>query len=265
MKTLLLKILLLGLITNQSWAGGKAGYFRVWQGFQRPDISPTQFITELPRLMKATPQVYPGETLSNYIVVIPPKNSPAFIPHELALVALSSENTYKKIRSTPAGQAYGDLHWEMFDKNISKSAPFAIYDDVRTKRLMSGVSYDMIGEAIDWSLGYTTVFIGLRKPNLPTAEYLLHLQSHVELAKQVMAPQGLRGYIFIANENYEVAYLNWTSKQAHDAAGTSDGGKKVFADAGEFMDVLMYQEPTQYRGQPVDFNKVYSAKSSSVR
>lgn len=50
------------------------------------------------------------------------------------------------------------------------------------------------------------------------------------------------GYIIIGNENYEIAYLNWESKLAHELASQSPDGIAVFADAKEIMDVFMYQE-----------------------
>lgn len=260
MKALFIKLLLLGFISQMTWAQGAARYYRVWQGFQRPDISGTQFLDELSVFMKDTAQIYEGRALNNYIVVIPPKDSPAFLPHEFALVALTSEAAYRQIRGTPEGKRYSNRHWDIFDKAQSKSAPFVVYDESRVKKLEHNVSYDMFGGPLNWSQGHNVVFVGIRKPEVSKQDFLARLQNHIELARDVMAPRGLRGYIIIANENYEVAYLNWNSKRNHDQAVESEAGKLVFGDAERFMNPLMYQEPLIYQGGSVDLNKIYQVK-----
>lgn len=260
MKTLLIKILLLGFIYQTGWAQEIATYYRPWQGFGRSDLSSTQFLHQLSSLMNSTVQLYGGRALSNYIVIVPPKDSPAFLPSEFALVALTSEQDYRQIRSTPEGKSYSEQHWDVFDKSQSKSATLVVYDESRVKKLEHNVSYDMFGQPLNWSLGHNAVFVGTRKPEVSEQDFMARLQNHIELARNVMGPKGLRGYIVIANENYEVAYLNWISKQAHDQAVASDAGKLVFGDAEGFMNPLMYQEPTLYKGGAVDFNKIYQVK-----
>lgn len=117
----------------------------------------------------------------------------------------------------------------------------------------------MIGEDIDWATGVNFVYIGTRKSDQLPHQFLERLKSHVELAKSVMNPKGLRGYIIIANENYEVAYLNWTSQAAHDSALQSQDGQMVFQDAGEFMDPLMYEPARAFEaGQPISQGAAYS-------
>ncbi|OQW51900.1 MAG: hypothetical protein A4S09_09540 [Proteobacteria bacterium SG_bin7] len=260
MKTLFIKVLLLGFIYQTAPAQEVANYYRVWQGFQRSDISGAQFLGDLPGFMRDTIKMYEGRALSNYIVVIPPKDSPDFLPHEFALVALTSEESYRYIRSTSEGKRYADRHWDVFDKKLSKSAPFVVYDDTRVRKLESNVSYDMFGQPLNWSLGHTVVFVGIRKPEVSKQDFMARLQNHIELARNVMSSRGLHGYIVVANENYEVAYLNWNSKKSHDSSVASDAGKLVFGDAGKFMNPLMYQEPVIYSGGSVELNKVYQAK-----
>lgn len=236
-----------------------AAYFRVWQGFSKPTLSPDQFLNELPAFMKETVELYRERALNNYIVVIPPANKPAFIPDELALVALSSKENYDAIRKTPEGQAYSNRHWDVFNKDNSKSAAMINYKLQKPAGLVHNTAYDMLGNEINWARGYNVAFIGTKKQGLSSAEFLQHLQKHIELAKSVMEPQGLLGYIVIANDQYEVAYLNWTSKSAHDLAAQSSGGEAVFADAQKFMDVLMYQEALTFQaGQAVSAGQAYS-------
>ncbi len=249
------------LIGTYAQAEVPAEYFRVWEGFKRPDLSQQKFLRELPSFMVDTVKLYGGQrALGNYIVVMPPENKPSFIPDELALVTLTSEVDYRKIRETPEGRAYSAKHWDVFDRGTSRSAPqFIDYQQTRPPVLMNGLAYDMVGTPIDWAMGYSLVYIGLRKDGISSTDFLKHLQTHIELAHHHMNPQGLRGYIVTAHENYVVAYLNWTSKEAHDRALASSGGQAVLADAGEIMNPLMYQEAVQVTaGAAVETGKVYS-------
>ena len=252
------------LLSSISQGASPAGYFRVWEGFQKPGLTRDKFLGELPQFMADTVSLYGGRALSNYIVVVPPESKPSFIPDELALVALTNEVDYRKIRATPEGQKYSDRHWDVFDKATSRSAPqFIDYSSVQPPELVSGAAYDMIGQSIDWATGYTLAYIGIRKDSISTPEYLRRLKAHLELAKRSMVPQGLRGYIATVHDQYEVAYLNWPTKEAHDRAVQSEASQVVFADAQEFMNPLMYQEAISVlAGVSVTAGAVYSTVSS---
>lgn len=267
MKTLtqgILTVVFAGLFTNAKAIASaqtidKAAYFRVWQGFQKQELTSEQFLNELPSFMKDTVDIYQERALNNYIVIIPPIHKPAFIPDELALVALNTKVNYETIRNTPEGQKYSARHWDVFNKDNSKSATLINYTIEKPTNLSSNTAYDMIGNEINWASGFNTVFIGTKKSELSSVQFLQHLQKHLELAKTVLMPKGLLGYIVIANENYEVAYLNWSSKQAHEQASQSQDAQAVFADAGEIMDTLMYEEAQAIQaGQTVTGGRAYS-------
>lgn len=237
----------------------KAAYFRVWQGFQKTELTSVQFLNELPSFMKDTVDLYQERALNNYIVIIPPAHKPSFIPDELALVALNTKENYEALRSTPEGQKYSARHWDVFNKNTSKSAAFVNYALDKPANLIHNVAYDMMGNEINWAAGFNTVFIGIKKSELSSVQFLQSLQKHIELAKLVMMPKGLLGYIVIANENYEIAYLNWKSKQAHEQASQSIDAQAVFADAAQIMDTLMYEEAIATQaGQTVTPGSAYS-------
>ena len=206
----ILAMIFLGVTVNAQTID-KAAYFRVWQGFQKPELTSEQFLNELPSFMKNTVDLYQERALNNYIVVIPPTNRPAFIPDELALVTLHSKEIYEAIRATPEGQKYSARHWDVFNKSNSKSAAFIDYSKVNPEELIHNTAYDVIGNQINWARGFNAVFIGIKKSELSSAQFLHKLQSHIELAKSTMQPKGLLGYIIIANDNYEIAYLNWES------------------------------------------------------
>jgi quinol monooxygenase YgiN len=237
----------------------QAHYFRIWQGYQKPEMSSQQLLAELPTFMKDTVDIYREKALNNYIVIIPPLAKPAYVPDELALVALNSKENYDLIRTTPEGQKYAARHWDIFNKDTSKSAPFINYASDKPSNLVSGTAYDLISNPIDWTRGYTAVFIGTKKSNLNSSDFLQKLQKHIESAQTIMQPKGLLGYIVIANENYEVAYLNWTSKEAHDNAAQTTDGKAVFAEAHSIMDVIMYTTAeSATAGQNVEAGHAYS-------
>jgi hypothetical protein len=235
-----------------------AGYFRVWQGYQKADLTSDQFINALPSFMKETVDLYHKRALNNYIVIIPPVKKPAFVPDELALVALNSKENYDAIRATPPGQAYSARHWDVFNRENSKSLLLVNYKREKPEALVNNTSYDMLGEPINWAKGYNMVFIGVKKDSYSSQQFLARLKTHIEAASAALAPQGLLGYILVANENYEVAYLNWKSKAALDVA--------VFTDGVEFMDVLMYQEAPHFQaGQAVQPGQAYSTlKNTSL-
>lgn len=267
MKTLkrLVLVMTMGL-SFSAQAVNTGQYFRAWQGFKKADLTNSHFLAELPSFMKDTVDIYKNRILNNYIVILPPENKPDFIPDELALVALTSKEGYQTIRATSEGQRYSERHWNVFEKGISKSAdPMINYAKEKPSVLVHNQSYDVIGKPINWARGFNAVFIGTRKAGLSPTDYLVHLKAHLDLAKLVMVPKGLRGYIVIANENYEIAYLNWSFKKAHDRAVKSAGGQKVFGDAGSFMDVLMYQPAIPFEaGHAVSPNHAYSTMQGAL-
>lgn len=252
-------LIVTSLFASQETQASTAQYFRAWQGFQRSDLSSTQFLKQLPAFMKKTVAIYDGRGLNNYIVTLPPAQKPSFIPDELALVALESEADYQQVRSTPEGKAYGESHWQIFDRERSASAPMVDYWKVRPTQLVSNSSYDMTGDPIDWNDGVTMVFVGTKKNGISSRDFLQRLNHHVQAASRALSNKGLRGYIFIANDNYEVAYMNWSSKTAHDKAGQTSVAKKVFAEAGALMDTLMYIEAQPFvAGSSVAPGQAYS-------
>jgi hypothetical protein len=124
----------------------------------------------------------------------------------------------------------------------------------------------MLGKPIDWAAGYTAVFIGIRKPTLSRAKFMKRLQSHIEQASRHMRKLGLRGYIVAAHGDYEVAYMNWHSKEAHDQASSAEGTEAITADAQSIMNPLMYEKATKVKaGVDVDFGKAYSTVRRVLR
>jgi putative intracellular protease/amidase len=222
-------------------SGVAAEYFRVWAGFKRPELDVQSFKQGMSAFVDETRELYKGRGLSDYLVMIPPANKPAFVPDELALVALDSEQAYRAVRNTPEGQAYSQNHWKIFDRSNSQSAPRVVnYFQENPQSLESGLAYDLIGEPIDWSRGYTRAFLGVRKEGVSQEDFLRNLSAHIRLAATNLRPLGMQAYIVLANKDYEVAYIHWASREAHDLAFSRSEGSQVFVDAGRFMTPLMY-------------------------
>jgi putative intracellular protease/amidase len=255
----ILLLIMVGVMGANSKAS-EANYFRVWQGFKKASLTSDQFLAELPTFMQDTVNLYEGRGLNNYLVVIPPDNSPSYIPEELALVALTSEAAYQKIRATEEGKKYGQRHWDVFNKdNSASSKHFIDYQTAQPEKLNSDWTYDMIGEPVDWSTGYSAVYIGTRQSHLSKEQFLKRLDGHINLAKETLNPLGMRAYIVLANDNYEVAYINWESRQAHDEAFAREDAQAVFADAATMLDPLMYQQLRPFAaGSTIQKGSAYS-------
>jgi len=234
----------------------EARYFRAWQGFKKADLAQRAFMEALPSFMQETVDLYHGAgILSNYLVIIPPANKPSFVPDEFALVALDSREAYQGVRATPAGQTYSARHWDVFNRENSASAdPMVDFSTALPETLVNNNSYDVIGTPIDWSQGFTTVFIGVRKNNVDRAAFLKGLSSHLALVKNTFVPRGLNGYIVIANQDYEVAFMNWDSKQAMQNATSAT----INADGARLMNTLMFQPAAKFKAhEAVKYNKGY--------
>lgn len=240
------------LISLPAQSVEEATYFRAWQGFKATQLNEQQFMRDLAPFMRETVDLYEGRALNNYIVIVPPAGKPSFVPDEFALVALSSKEAYQAIRATPEGERYSARHWDVFDRNVSKSAdPMVNFTQDKPTKLAHNHSYDVIGKPIDWSKGRTMVYIGLRKPNLSADAFLTGLARHLSFVKSRLQAKGLLGYIVIANDNYEVAFMNWADEPAQDA--------RVGADGATLLTPLMYQEARHFQaGDRVNVNSAYS-------
>lgn len=254
-----LMTLMAAVLLNACVHAREGSYYRAWQGFSK--TTPQEMVRVLPAFMTATVDLYAkNQALSNYIVIVPPATAPAYIPHELALVALTAESDYRRIRATEEGAAYSAAHWDVFSKETSVSAPMKNFADEPAPALVSGTAYNVLAEPLDWSKGVNYVFIGLRKEGVKPADFLKRLKGHVQLTQQALGGKGLRGYIMIADGNYEIAYMNWESAAAHDQAAATAEAQAAFADAQSLMNSLMYQPTKKYQpGDQVTFGSAYHA------
>lgn len=224
-----------------------AQYYRFWQGFKRSTIERSELNSKLPEFMNLTVSLYEGKGLNNYMVAVPPENKPDFIPDEFALVAFESEEAYKKVKQTPEGQAYTEKHWEIFEKEISKSAPMENFDPNMTS-VKLGTAYNVFGKPLDLPKSHVMFFVGAKKAGLSVEEFSSEMVKHINFVAERLGPQGLIGYLPLATENYEVAYLVWESAEAAAKAFASPEGIEVRNDADRLLDGVMFESSQSFSG-----------------
>lgn len=227
------------LAVSVAIASEQATYFRVWEGFRKPAITSAEFLNGLPGFMDATLDLY-GRKLNQYIVGVPPALSPEIIPDEFALLAFKDKADYDQARNSPEGRVYARSHWQLFSPETSKSLPLSRYSADHPDSLQHHRAYQMLDKPIDWRSGTSVFFIGTRKSGVPKDLFLNRLSRHTRMAAVRMLRHGLRGYIVIANENYEAAFMNWSSEDDMARAFTTEDGKAVMQDAQEIMDTVMW-------------------------
>lgn len=250
MKTLKLFILWasLGFIGTALQPSAHADtYYRFFRGFRRADVSQEEFLKRLGDVfIPAAPATHAKNGLVAYLPAVMSGDVAKQVADEIAIVAYESEQVYAQAKATPEGKAYADLHWTLFDQAKSKPAgsiPWKPGDKIAVDQ-----AYDVLGSAPDWQTGHTTFWIGLRKKG-SAQEFLNFLAQHVADIKTSLKPRGLRGYVFMATGDYEIAYQNWTSKANMEAAYADTSVKKTTAEAGEWMSPGHFGEATLFSGK----------------
>lgn len=238
-------------------AAGTAGYYRLWQGFKKAELSSSAFQAEIPNFMNTTLNLYQSH-LNNYLVVIPPSHKPEFVPDELAIVALQSQQIYEQIRATPEGQAYGESHWRIFDSQTSKSAPYSFKLDPQLTEYEHNKAYDLMGQAIDWRSGSSFVYIGIRKSSLSSSDFRKALVQINFKASQEFQKWGLDAFLVIANDNYEIVYTHWKSREGMIQAYSSAGGRDHQLQQQKWMETLQWTEAQPFNGQSIEPHSFYS-------
>jgi hypothetical protein len=146
----LIIIILFSLMASSSYAS----FNRLWIGFKKKDVETALFLNGLNKtFFKDTIEVGKGRGLISYQPYVTNMNDG--IPDELALVIYESEEKYRQIRSTPAGERYSALHWDFFEKEISKSTVSKPFSGV----LEDGQAYELIPQFANWQKGFTHVAI----------------------------------------------------------------------------------------------------------
>ncbi|MBI3891189.1 MAG: hypothetical protein HY303_06625 [Candidatus Wallbacteria bacterium] len=242
-----LVLLAASLLAAPLEAGGAPPWFyRVFRGVRLPNVSTEDFPKILSeKFIPAAPETHAKNGLVAYVPALPPRPAPAGTPDEIAIVCYESEAVYNVARNTPEGKAYGDLHWQFFDKDKTKSQaakPFG-------RSLLEDAPVDVIGCGIDWQAGHTAVFIGQRQAAIPADQFLTELTAHVVKARDAFHPQGLDGYIVVATPDREIAFMHWRAREDLDKALAGPEGKAIAADAARLMSTVMWTDAPAFAGK----------------
>jgi quinol monooxygenase YgiN len=263
--TLLIMLLLVSFLTGgTATAQNGTPYYRFWRGFKKPDISREAFVQALiDDFMPATVQTHGQEGLMSYMVILPPASAPWNIPDEIALVAYASEDIYKTITTTPHGRAYQIKHGDIFTPKDNPATgaliipgqsrgsrslvprPFA---EISPEEFRREAAYDVLSQPVDWQTGHSMFFMGLRKPSLRPDFFWDALYRHIQNVRTAFPAQGLKGYLVLADPNYEIALLNWESREAMEKALNSPAGQALEKEALGFVDPLLWQQFRAFDG-----------------
>ena len=153
---------LLLLVTIQSVSA--APYYRFWRGQKLTQLSEKTYMDKLMKdFIPQAPKLFPH--LTSYLVAVPPAATGI---DEVALLAYTNEEDYIRGRSTSEGAAYGDAHWELFERENSKSLVPKVLD----VKVEANQAYDLINKNVDWAKGVTFFYMGKKKSHLATVDYL---------------------------------------------------------------------------------------------
>ncbi len=235
---------------NRAQTAEQTNYYRFWRGFKKADITSDQLKKQLAgHFMPATVKINAGKGLVSYTVAVPPAEKPAFIPDEFALVAYESEERYRSQVATPEGKRYQEMHWDIFDRNTSKSVVPVRFFELNPEIISANVAYDMVARNTNWQQGYVTFSIGLRKKGVSPADFFKRMTSHTITSVKLFSKCGLQGYLVLATDDYVVTYIKWPAKTDADRAFASEEVRdKVVSSARQFMDSLQYQAARGFDG-----------------
>ncbi|MBF0547388.1 MAG: hypothetical protein HQM08_23300 [Candidatus Riflebacteria bacterium] len=118
--------------------------------------------------------------------------------------------------------------------------------------LKTGKVYAALSDPINWSLGYSTIYFGVRKKDLSQMEFLSRCRFHILFAREKLAVGHLRGYLFFLGDDFYVSFANWESKEFQEMGGKTQDGQVVVADGLKLMDHLLW---TDARNIPHDYSQ----------
>lgn len=193
---------------------------RVWCGFMAGDDY-DDFLRQLGAIfMPCTVQLMGPLGLSAYFPAVPPKNRPATCPDEVAIVFYEYESNkrksaYKTVKEKVAGRVYALLHWPVF--RFGQKGSWSKFPKKFEGTLQAGTAYHLFDDAIDWYVGETRVFMGVRKSG-QTAEQFLDSVKAVLDSLKANPPDNLDGALVAITEDYVVFWDHRDEDQTGDDA-----------------------------------------------
>lgn len=231
------------LFSSYAAAADLVPYYRFYRGYKKADVSDQDFVRIMnERFVPAAAATHQKNGLVAYMPAMLPNVSVRLqdaLPDEVAIVAYESKEVYDLAKATPEGQVYAEMHNELFTPTSKSLVPLPMTSD--TTELVADTAYDMINLPIDWQRGVTTFYFGVRKSHVSTEDFKAALYDHVHLVTEKMQRRGLNGYLVLVADDYEIAFMHWSSQEAMDAAFATADGALVGADAAKIMDTQMWK------------------------
>lgn len=209
-----------GTLAGVKAAAPPANAVRVWRGRRRKGLDQKTFFQKLGGIfIPFTVEMQRLYGLAAYLPAVMPASKPDEVPDEIALVFYKTQQAYLDSRNYPAGRAYGDLHALVFDlENSGTGFPKLLEADFELNQ-----PWHLFDQPVDWQKGTTWVFAGLRKKDVPVADY----KAAVAVAgRSVQSSDGaIDGAVLFASEDW---LLYWQHSATADTPLQSFAG---FAEA----------------------------------
>ncbi len=235
----------------------KLEYYRIWQGNSLPSFNQKDFLNILAqKFVPDTASTTPQFGMQTYMVIIPPASYSGLIPAEMALLQYSSEKDYQKMFGNPDGQRYAKSHWEVFQRNGSKSHVTRPFSHSKAEYFPTGWAYDVTEKPINWTNGHNQIFLGKRRKDTAKPFFMVELHKHVKKIKEAYTEKGLNGYIAVITPEYELAIQNWASKVKMEECLNSEAGKQLTKEAELLLEPLIWEEPKPFKGD-IEPGKAY--------
>ena len=101
--------------------------------------------------------------------------------------------------------------------------------------------YAIVDKAPDWSKGYTALVMARKRDELTTSGYAQRLKRHVKLVTSLLESRGMDGYIVVAGETHEWAYLHWIDEDTAKRAFATPEGASGLRDSRSIQRPLPQQ------------------------
>lgn len=220
------KVLATFLLGSAFSASAEGFHYRFWRGDRISGMTAETFRDGLREVfVPATLKQGVGKGLLAYQPVLLAKDHSPKLPDEVALVTYASEEEYKRLRATPEGKAYGELHWDYFTRETSRS----LVPEAFRGKAEAGKAYDLLLGKPDWSRGTSVFSVRLRREEVSEEKFLAALAESLARIQRT-PPSGLRAHLALVTGDYVMEFSLWGDGQSPRAL---PGRGKPFAKVAQ--------------------------------
>lgn len=218
---------------------------RVWTGYRLPELKQETFFQKLGSIFcPGTVQIQAPVGLTAYLPSVLPATKADGLPDEIALVfyregQTEADNTYHLAKKTVGGRAYSDLHQLVFDLARSRSGFPARF----TGTVAPEGRYYLFDHRLDWQHGIANVFVGARKREQTTDQFLEMLSRWLRAVQEraVQERGGPDGAIAVTSADYVVFWEHWPNAEA--ASRSTIGELDELTDSAYQQSIPPYNLP----------------------